>query len=79
MPKPTSEKNARKLDRDPRAEPGLKPPTRNLSEVSEDKPTRKATQFDGNPSPPGAQSDTFKPKDDTPLHLKKTRGVRDGT
>lgn len=77
MPKSTSENDARKLERDPRTELGLKSPAEELSEANEDTSARKATQFDGNPSPKGAQSDTFKPKDDTPLYLKKTEGVRD--
>lgn len=77
MPTPPSDKDARRLERDPRTELGLKSPTDDLSEANENTPERKATQFDGNPNPQGAQSDTFTPKDDTPLHLKKYEGVSD--
>ena len=65
---------------DPRAELGLKSPVKS----SEDEQARrqevegkKATQFDGNPSPQGAPSSPFKPEDDTPAILKKTKGPRD--
>lgn len=63
-------------EQDPRDELGLRSP----AEHSESAPTRdtdtKATQFDGNPNPQGAASGTLKPKDDTPLTLKKKDGPR---
>lgn len=38
----------------------------------------KATKFDGNPNPEGAERDTLKPKDDTPAFLEKKTGPRTG-
>ena len=63
--KKTHDRNTGKLEKDPRPE------------QSEGTPADKATRFDGNPNPQGAQSETLKPKDDTPMRLKKTEGVSD--
>lgn len=38
---------------------------------------QKATQFDGSPNPQGTSSSALKPKDDTPMTLKKSEGPRD--
>ncbi|HLU15532.1 MAG TPA: hypothetical protein VKZ71_06835 [Burkholderiaceae bacterium] len=75
--KKTPDRNTGKLEKDPRAELGLTPPPTVSGEQSEDTPADKATRFDGNPNPQGAQSETLKPKDDTPMRLKKTEGVSD--
>lgn len=75
--KKTPDHKTGKLEKDPRAELGLTPPPTVSGEQSEDTPADKATRFDGNPNPQGVQSGTLKPKDDTPLHLKKTQGVSD--
>ncbi len=40
------------------------------------RPGDKATQFDGNPSPEAAPSSPLKPKDDTPMKLKKKDGTQ---
>lgn len=72
-----------KHGKDPRAELGLKPP--NQQELPKDDKEassraeaqgQKATLYDGNPTPQGADSSVFKPKDDTPMLLKKTKGPR---
>lgn len=68
------------LEHDPRAELGLKSPTKGSKDDGsrrEEAEGQKATQFDGNPSPQGAPSSPLKPKDDTPGLLKKTEGPRD--
>lgn len=65
---------------DPRAELGLKTPTKDSvdEEMKRQKAEgQKATQFDGSPNPQGARSSAFKPEDDTPARLKKTEGPRD--
>lgn len=67
-------------EHDPRAELGLKSPTKSAEEDGSKRQQaegQKATQFDGNPSPQGAPSSALKPKDDTPGLLKKTKGPRD--
>jgi len=82
--KPTHGKDEKTsgLDLDPRAELGLKRPSK---DANDDKKTQlnrqeaekqKATQFDGNPNPEGASVSTFGPKDDTPMKLEKVKGPR---
>lgn len=44
----------------------------------DDAKNSKATKFDGNPNPEGAERDAFKPKDDTPAFLEKKDGPRTG-
>lgn len=76
------EKPGTHQDHDPRAELGLKSPEE-VSESGEPSQRRqeaegqKATRFDGSSSPKGAASDTLKPKDDTPMKLKKKEGPRE--
>lgn len=41
-----------------------------------DSPEGKATQFDGNPNPQGADTGLSKPRDDTPAVLRKRSGPR---
>lgn len=43
-----------------------------------DAESSKATQFDGDPNPVGADRSAFKPKDDTPTILDKKSGPRTG-
>lgn len=69
---------------DPRAELGLKSPTKDAGADESDTEQkrqeaegRKATQFDGNPNPQGAVTTALGPKDDTPSKLKKVEGPRD--
>ncbi len=78
IPNKNDQQAQRKLD--PREELGLKSPVPDgdnapKSELTEE--GQKATQFDGNPAPQGAPSSTFKPKDDTPMKLGKSKGPRD--
>lgn len=40
------------------------------------RPEDSATRFDGNPNPAAASSTPLKPRDDTPLKLKKSKGPR---
>lgn len=76
------EKPGTHQDHDPRAELGLRSPEElsespDATQSRQDAEGQKATRFDGSPSPQGASSDTLKPKDDTPLRLKKKEGPRD--
>lgn len=69
-------------DHDPRAELGLKSPedqsvSTDAAQRRQEAEGQKATRFDGSASPKGASSDTLKPKDDTPMKLKKKEGPRD--
>ncbi len=70
-------------EKDPRAELGLKDPGKDQQPQENDKDRtaaeaqgQKATLFDGNPNPTGADSSVLRPKDDTPIRLKKTEGPR---
>lgn len=62
-------------EKDPRAELGLKSPTKDSdkdeSTKRQEAEGQKATQFDGNPSAQGAPSSPLGPKDDTPTILGK--------
>jgi len=70
-------------EKDPRAELGLKDPGGDQQRQENDKDRtaaeaqgQKATRFDGNPNPTGAESSVLRPKDDTPIRLKKNEGPR---
>ncbi len=63
-------------EKDPRAELGLKSPTKdaenkNKSAKRQEAERQKATQFDGNPNPKGVPSSPLELKDDTPMTLGK--------
>ncbi|MCQ9616494.1 hypothetical protein L1889_07040 [Paenalcaligenes niemegkensis] len=60
---------------DPREELDLEPPTKKPKDAREREEAKgqKATRFDGSPIPQSAPSTAFKPKDDTPMKLKKSK------
>lgn len=59
--------------KDPRAELGLKSPTKDAFDANsrQEAQGQKATQFDGSPNPQGAPVSPVGPKDDTPTTLGK--------